>query len=721
MKFFRLFRSALAGATVASVMALAQSAHAQVFISAQYLGVSNDNTNFNITNYFSAPLTGATLSGSGYGGNFANGAIKIPTIVPGGQYLFGFDDSSTAFAVDFDDDFQGHATYTLKGYVNGRLISVTFSPDHNGSGRFVPFLGNGVDGFESDDDVNFTLVGPEVNDFGRYRSLNIPYAVPGSLLNLGTIYLDHKAQLTVNGDFDQWLTGHLVIGLKSKQDFGRLHATNVAVLGGGITYRVVNGFQPRPGQKFTFLTADNGVFGFFDTVEPTGTILGLHLIYEPNSVTMEIAQGSFKEFADTAHLSTNQRGVAAGLDRAVVDGRAKSLIRFLDSEPLSALPGDFDKVAPEELTSIFTISTALAQVQSINVQRRTDDLRAGANGFSAAGFQAAGNGPSYSGGFGITTGVAGPSGDEGKESKEMKTVVPEDKRWGAFLTGVGEWVSVGDDHNARGYNLDTGGFTLGVDYRFTSNFAAGVSLGYAGTSENFNDHGRVWVNGGKIGLYATFFQNQGVAAAPTMSKDSSKEAPAPTYDVAKGFYADFAATGGYNSYSTRRAAIQGDARGDADGGDFNALFGVGYDIKKGGLTFGPTASFNYTYVGLNSFTEHGSLSALNIHGGDGESLRTAFGMKASYECKIGNLLFKPEIRAAWQHEFGDNVYSLDSSFGGGSFTVSGPKIGRDSALLGAGFAIQCSERCSTYFYYDGELGRSNYHSTNVSGGVRFAF
>lgn len=124
-----------------------------------------------------------------------------------------------------------------------------------------------------------------------------------------------------------------------------------------------------------------------------------------------------------------------------------------------------------------------------------------------------------------------------------------------------------------------------------------------------------------------------------------------------------------------------------------------------------------------SFTERSSLSALDIHGGDAESLRTAFGFKASYECKLGNILFKPELRAAWQHEFGDNVYSLDSSFAGsgGSFTVSGPKIGRDSALLGAGFAIQCSERCSTYFYYDGELGRTNYHAANVSGGVRFAF
>jgi outer membrane autotransporter protein len=182
--------------------------------------------------------------------------------------------------------------------------------------------------------------------------------------------------------------------------------------------------------------------------------------------------------------------------------------------------------------------------------------------------------------------------------------------------------------------------------------------------------------------------------------------------------------GGYNSYDTRRAGLQGEARGDTHGGEVDALFGTGYDFKAGGLTFGPTASFNYTYAGTDAFTEHGSLVPLSIHGGNADSLRTAFGVKASYDWKCGALLIKPEIRAAWQHEFGDAAYTLDSSFAngaGGSFAVSGPKFGRDSALLGAGFAIELNARYSTYLYYDGELGRTNYESTSVTGGIRVAF
>ena len=46
------------------------------------------------------------------------------------------------------------------------------------------------------------------------------------------------------------------------------------------------------------------------------------------------------------------------------------------------------------------------------------------------------------------------------------------------------------------------------------------------------------------------------------------------------------------------------------GGDLNVLVAGGYDWKKGGLSIGPTASFQYTYVGLDDFTESGSLAPL---------------------------------------------------------------------------------------------------------------
>ena len=187
---------------------------------------------------------------------------------------------------------------------------------------------------------------------------------------------------------------------------------------------------------------------------------------------------------------------------------------------------------------------------------------------------------------------------------------------------------------------------------------------------------------------------------------------------------DTAVNGGLNGYDTHRTGLQGQANGQTNGGEFNGLFNTGYDFRKGAFIFGPTASFNYTYVGTGGFIERGSLAPLDIHGGSEESIRTAIGFKLRHDWKVGTVLIKPEVRAAWQHEYGDTTYALDSNFAngaGGAFTVEGPELGRDSALLSGGFAIQWSDRFSTYVFYDGELGRTNYHVSSVSGGCRLDF
>ena len=560
----------------------------------------------------------------------------------------------------------------------------------------------------------------------------------GNLFNAGIVSPGHSpGRIHLAGNYTQAPTGLLKIeiGGRDLNQHDLLSVDGAAKLDGTLQLVRLNHFKLKRNEPVTFLTSHEGVNGRFATVEndfTSGTILEPTVVYRKNSVALEAVQGSFERFAQNSGLTANQRSVAKALDSVVNDRRANSLIDYLDYRKLTKLPADFDKIAPEELTSIFTIGTSLASVQSQNIQRRTDDIRSGASGFSAAGLAINGAGPSYSGSFGSAgpLGSSSPSGpsDDGKDVADQKdsrdVVAPAENRWGAFLSGTGEWVSVGNTDNARGYDLSSGGFTLGIDYKVTSTFAIGLAAGYTGTSADLADRGRMSVNGGKIGIYATFFQNEQATGRPMMPENSSKEGPSPTPGMARGLYADLGVFGGYDSYHTHRSGLQGEARGDTAGGELNALFGTGYDFNQGALTFGPTASFNYTYIGTHEFTEHGSLAPLNIHGGKGESLRTALGFKASYDWKVGGVLIKPEIRAAWQHEYGDSAYALNSSFAGGtgnSFLVNGPQLGRDSALLGAGFAIQFTDRISTYLYYDGELGRKNYQSTSVTAGCRVAF
>jgi outer membrane autotransporter protein len=522
----------------------------------------------------------------------------------------------------------------------------------------------------------------------------------GSVFNHGVVKPGNSpGTLSVNGNYTQYSDGDLRIEIGSKSNYGRLKVGGAANLDGSVTAVAVDGYKPKRGDKFTVLTANGGVNGEFDQVKDNfgkNTILELGATYKSNSVILEYQRGSFLDFARSEGLSYNQRSVARALDNASSDHKEGRLLNFLDQRSLSQLPRDFDRIAPEELAASSEIGISLSNVQNANVSRHSEDLRSGSGGYTASGLSAQGSTVGYSGPITFRTGAAGPTG---KESKEVFTPV-EENRWGAFLTGVGEWVDVSGDGNARGYDINTGGFTLGLDYKITPNFALGVSAGYAGTSADLDGGGRVLVNGGKLGLYATYFTG--------------------------GFYLDTAVTAGYNSYNSRRDGLGGSARGDTDGGEISGLIGTGYDIKSGGWSFGPTANVQYTYIAINDFQEHGSRAPLHIQNQDQESFRTAVGFRASYDIKLrgGGILIRPEVRAAWQHEFGDDAYTVDASFrsGGGSvFSVDGPEMGRDSLLLGAGVVVLFSDRVSTYLYYDGQLARTNYESHSISGGVRIAF
>jgi len=505
--------------------------------------------------------------------------------------------------------------------------------------------------------------------------------------------------LSVKGNYTQNASGALIIQLNGTGagQYSQLSIGGRAQLDGRLVLQKDGGgtIKLKMGQKLTFLTAGGGVSGTFsDVVNPFagGTIVVSKLVYGPNSVALEGTQGSFLSVDNELHYTPNQKAVATMLDGAIADKRSAKLMTFLDNRQLNQLPDDFNHIAPEEMAAVYRIGVSLADVQARNVQRRTADLRAGASGFSTSGFQTSG-GPNYSGG------LAGPNGGDGKADNAQAP----DRRWGTFIRGDGDFVHVGESANASSYELNTGGVTVGADYKLTPEIAVGMTVGYTGTNANLPDNGRLLVNGGKVGVYGTYYTGK---------------------DTGKGFYADAAVTGGASNYSTRRSSLDGDALGSTQGTEVEMLVDTGYDWRLDALTIGPSASFQYTYVGMNGFTERGSLTPLRYVGQHQSSIRSTFGLRMAYDWKVGNVIIRPEGQLAWQHEFGDRSYSIDSALASGAgdmFSVADTELGRDSLLFGAGVAVLWNTRTSTYFYYDTDLLKKEYNSQSVTGGLRMNF
>jgi autotransporter-associated beta strand protein len=170
---------------------------------------------------------------------------------------------------------------------------------------------------------------------------------------------------------------------------------------------------------------------------------------------------------------------------------------------------------------------------------------------------------------------------DGKSSKSSLEPVLQStagNHWGVWATGFGDFVNVDADRNAPGYNLTTGGVSVGIDYRVTDNLAVGVMANYSHTWTDLQPTGHIGADTGRLGLYATWFSR--------------------TFYVNGGIY------GGYNTYNTSRESLGGLATGDTDGEEFSAFISGGHDFHFGHLTVGPIASLQYTCVNINGFSEN---------------------------------------------------------------------------------------------------------------------
>jgi len=515
----------------------------------------------------------------------------------------------------------------------------------------------------------------------------------GDLLNSGTVSPGNPfGTLTVGGNYTQTASGTLRVSVGGLEQFSHLAVDGHATLGGNLQLKSVGNFKLQVGNTIKFLTAIKGVSGTFSTVQNpfiSDTIVEAQVVLTPDSVEIEGTQGLF---INIPGLTANEQAVAKALDSAAGDPRAAALFAFLNSQPLANLPHDLNLIAPAQISSMNATTVSLGKVQAANVGQRLNYIKAGGpSGFSSSGFGITGGAASFDEGF------AGVSGPEGKAAPPVFAPTPEN-RWGVFVTGTGEFTNVDSTPNAAGYNVDTGGITLGIDYRLTQNFVIGLDGGYAHTNVSLDGGGNIDINAGTIGLYATVFGG--------------------------GFYLDTAVSGGPSGYNTERTGLQGNASGSTNGGNIDFLVSGGYDWKRGNLSIGPTATFQFAYVGLNGFTETGSLAPLKFPDQNYESERTIFGAKASYIWKIGRVTLIPQVSAGWVHEYGSVAYAVVANFANGagnSFTVNGPQIGRDGVLLTAGMSMLWTDRISTYIYYNGELARTNYNSNTVTGGVRISF
>ena len=463
-----------------------------------------------------------------------------------------------------------------------------------------------------------------------------------------------------------------------------------AALAGNLHVSQFGGFKPEYGQQFAFLQASR-ISGEFDTIS-TGnpSRFRARFLVDGGTGSILLAPSSYTLVAQTQ----NQHNVAKALNSFIPaksgDEAAVSLALDLQSE--NQYQAAFNAIAPsfyESLTNI-AIEQSISRTQMLS--QRVSAVRLGARSFQSSGVAALG-----------TYDKDGRSVIDTPAGKNVISPADDDNR-NVWVQGNGTFADASGSNGASSFDFENGGFLVGLDSPVSEHLLTGVYAGYQGTYSKYANGGTTEIDGVDFGAYAGYENG--------------------------GFYADALIGGGTSSYSVRRpiqfSTVDRTATSSPDGGQFTSELGFGYDFMVGNLTFGPVARGQYTYAGIDSFTEvGGGALGLAVDQQNANSLRTSLGGRIAHTWKVSErVVLFPEARLFWQEECLESSHDISSSLNGGSgpsFDYTTDNLARESVFGGAGISAQFGANWNTYFYYNTNFGREEFTSHSISTGLNFKF
>ena len=322
-------------------------------------------------------------------------------------------------------------------------------------------------------------------------------------------------------------------------------------------------------------------------------------------------------------------------------------------------------------------------------------------------------------------GAQGPKGgarvSDGKSmqsGKEYKTENVETYRqFELFGSGDFNAFDLEDRGGINGFNENVQAGAAGLEFHANRHLTLGLAVSYVNSDAELSRRaGGIDIEGGAVTAYISA--------------------------VWQGFYADALYSYGQFSETTHRHTLVGrTARGDADSHNHSVEFNTGYTFNLGQVKTGPLVSVQYVNGDLDAFNERGGGSAaLRFNAQAYDSLITRVGWQLSLptQTRIGKIT--PQVRASWDRENLDDSESVGvalqntpfrtiTGFGtanpvvtkGGKFSTTAKTIapGRDYLNVGAGLAVQLSDRASIILDYETHIFRQN--ETAHLGSVKVAW
>ncbi|MBT5241543.1 MAG: autotransporter domain-containing protein [Rhodospirillaceae bacterium] len=185
---------------------------------------------------------------------------------------------------------------------------------------------------------------------------------------------------------------------------------------------------------------------------------------------------------------------------------------------------------------------------------------------------------------------------------------------------------------------------------------------------------------------------------------------------------------GYDSLNSERKVrfdtLDRTSLGDWNGYHFSTAWQLALGMRRGTLSFIPTARVQYLYLHQGAYTEDGGGNGLNLNvlANNTDSLRGSLGLAGrKVFIQETNTSLEFELRSNYTREFmtGDQDFELTFAAGGTPFILQ--RQGNTQGLVSLGFGVfYKNEHATVSFDYDGEKG-GGYTAHTGAVTVRFRF
>lgn len=513
--------------------------------------------------------------------------------------------------------------------------------------------------------------------------------IPTTVLNGGTLSPGNSpGTLTVNGNLT-FNPGSIYLAEIQGAVADRVNVTGTASLAGTLRLVPLGGAYSF-NSAYTLLSAAGGRIGSFGTVDPTGFVgdgITTTVSYTSNDVLLTLAPKRLTPGgpgSPTLGVTRPRNAYAVGkaIDVAVAAGGDPSALFGIYNLPAAAIPAAVNSLSGE----IHTAAPAMAHVASDQFLRTMLDptvagrLGAGPDGPGVAAF----------------SGLVRKGSDQPAAASRLD--MPFYSVWGSAYGSYGRT----DGHAAIGSakrTIDDAHLATGVDIRLLPGTVAGVAVSGGRARASLPGlTGKIDADVFQAGLYGVTqlgpVRLGGAASYARLENEVSRGIPA----LGSSLSSSYAAT----AWSGR---LQASA----------AL------LNWSGFTVSPLAALQGTRARSPAVIEASwagaNAGALALDKRGDVTARGELGVQLDADTVLGSVPVTGYVRAAWSHYFQRDADLTASLIGlpGASFTATGARADRSSALLSAGIAAQLSERVSLGLNLDSELSAN---STRLGGSAQ---